>query len=185
MVSVVRQMGGLPPVSATLTVKESCTDDPRRAKGFAKRVSIVCPDPEAYKRCCNFKVTPLSSSSAHPSTRQAACDLSDLSALSGHFSKEEKAKTVLCNDQLRQGFKDSVYFVDSGGQWRTCNCDCNFFGRNNLCYHCLSIATHLNCVADIVEAYEAEVSARYQQLLLQKMLVGKLYLESGLYLQLK
>ena len=91
-------------------------------KAFLKKVSRICPDSEAYKRCCNFKVQPLYSSSARCSSRQSACDLSDLSALSGHFSKEEqaslleKAKTVLHNDQFRQGFKDSVYFVDSGGQ---------------------------------------------------------------------
>ena len=138
-------------------------------KAFLKKVSRICPDPEAYKRCCNFKVQPLYSSSARRSSRQSACDLSDLSALSGHFSKEEqaslleKAKTVLHNDQFRQGFKDSVYFVDSGGQLPhrvqcfksgKCTCDCNFFGRNNLCHHCLAIAIHLNCVANIVRAYQ-------------------------------
>lgn len=138
-------------------------------KAFLKKVSRICLDPEAYKRCCNFKVQPLYSSSARRSSRQSACDLSDLSALSGHFSKEEqaslleKAKTVLHNDQFRQGFKDSVYFVDSGGQlphWvqcfksGKCTCDCNFFGQNNLCHHCLAIAIHLNCVANIVRAYQ-------------------------------
>ena len=138
-------------------------------KAFLKKVCRICPDPEAYKRCCNFKVQPLYSSSARRSSRQSACDLSDLSALSGHFSKEEqaslleKAKTVLHNDQFRQGFKDSVYFVDSGGQLPhrvqcfksgKCTCDCNFFGRNNLCHHCLAIAIHLNCVANIVRAYQ-------------------------------
>ena len=90
-------------------------------KTFPKKVSKVCPDPEAYKKCFNFKITSLSISSAQPSARQSACDLSDLSVLGGNFSKEEqaslleKAKTVLNNDQFRQGFKDSVYFVDSGG----------------------------------------------------------------------
>ena len=138
-------------------------------KAFLKKVCRICPDPEAYKRCCNFKVQPLYSSSARRSSKQSACDLSDLSALSGHFSKEEqaslleKAKTVLHNDQFRQGFKDSVYFVDSGGQLPhrvqcfksgKCTCDCNFFGRNNLCHHCLAIAIHLNCVANIVRAYQ-------------------------------
>ena len=70
---------------------------------------------------------------------------------------------MLHNDQFRQGFKDSVYFVDSGGQLPhrvqcfksgKCTCDCNFFGRNNLCHHCLAIAIHLNCVANIVRAYQ-------------------------------
>lgn len=78
-------------------------------KAFLKKVSRICPDSEAYKRCCNFKVQPLYSSLARRSSRQSACDLRDLSALSGHFSKEEqaslleKAKTVLHNDQFRQG----------------------------------------------------------------------------------
>ena len=157
-------------------------------KAFLKRASKVCPDPEAYKRCCNFKVTPLSRSSSHPSIRQAACDLSDLSQLSGHFSKEEqsslleKAKTVLCNDQFRQGFKDSVYFVDSGGplphrvqcfKSGKCTCDCNFFGRNNLCHHCLSIAIHLNCVANVVEAYQGRSLSRISAASAPKNVGGK------------
>ena len=110
----------------------------------------------------------MSISSAPPSVRQSARDLSDRSALDGNFSKEEqaglleKAKTVLSNDQFRQGFKDSVYFVDSGGplphriqciKSGKCTCDCNFFGRNNLSHHCLAIGIHLNCVANIVKAY--------------------------------
>ena len=110
----------------------------------------------------------MSISSAPPSVRQSARDLSDRSALDGNFSKEaqagllEKAKTVLNNDQFRQGFKDSVYFVDSGGplphriqciKSGKCTCDCNFFGRNNLSHHCLAIGIHLNCVANIVKAY--------------------------------
>lgn len=138
-------------------------------KAYIKKVRKLCPDPEAYKKCCNFKVQPLCSSTPRPSSRKSASDLSDLSALSGHFSREEqsslleKAKTVLNNDQFRQGFKDSVYFVDSGGQLPhrvqcfksgKCTCDCSFFGRNNLCHHCVAIAIHLNCVANFVGAYQ-------------------------------
>ena len=164
-------------------------------KAFLKKVSKICPDPEAYKKCFNFKITPSSSTSARSSARQPACDLSDLSALCKHFSKEEqvslleKAKTVLDNDQFHQGFKDSVYFVDSGGSLPhrvqcfksgKCTCDCNFFVRNNLCHHCLAIAIHLNCVANT-----AEVLARYQQPLLHIMLVVRLHPESDLYQQLK
>ena len=53
--------------------------------------------------------------------------------------------------------------MDSGGQLPhrvqcfksgKCTCDCNFFGRNNLRHHCLAIAIHLNCVANIVRAYQ-------------------------------
>ena len=110
----------------------------------------------------------MSISSAPPSVRQSARGLSDRSALDGNFSKEEqaglleKAKTVLNNDQFRQGFKDSVYFVDSRGplprrvqcfKSGKCTCDCNFFGRNNLSHHCLAIGIHLNCVPNIVKAY--------------------------------
>ena len=70
--------------------------------------------------CFNFKITSLSISSAQLFAGQSACDLSDLSALGDNVSKEEqanllrKAKTVLNIDQFRKGFKDSVYFVDSG-----------------------------------------------------------------------
>lgn len=141
---------------------------PEERKAFLKKVSKVCPDPEAYKKCFNFKITSLSISSAQTSTGQSACDLSELLALSGNFSKEEhaslleKAKTALNNDQFRQGFKDSVYFVDSGGtlphrvqcfKSGKCTCNCIFFGRNNLCHHCLAIGIHLHCVANIVKAY--------------------------------
>ena len=103
-----------------------------------------------------------------PSASQSACDLSDLSGLDGNFSKEgqagllEKAKTVLNDDQFRQGFKDSVYFVDSGGplphrvqylRSGKCRCNCNFFGQNNFYHHFLPIGIHLSCVANIVKAY--------------------------------
>ena len=141
---------------------------PEERKDFLKKVSKVCPDPGAYKRCFNFKIASLFSSSVQPSVRQSACDLWDLSALGGNFSKEEqvslleKAKPVLNNDQFRQGFKDSVYFVDSGGppphrvqcfKSGKCTCDCSFFSRNNICHHCLAIGIHLNCKPNIVKAY--------------------------------
>ena len=152
------------------------------------------------KRCCNFKVTPLSRSSAHPSIRQAACDLSDLSQLSGHFSKEEqsslleKAKTVLCNDQFRQGFKDSVYFVDSGGplphrvsalRVENVLVIVIFLGETTFAIIACLLPSILTVWQTLWRPTKAEVSAGYQQLLLQKMLVGKLHLASGIYLQLK
>ena len=68
------------------------TQDERKA--FLKNVNIIFPDQEAYKRCCNFKIT-------SASVRKLDCDLSDLSPLSGHFSRGaqasllDKAKTVL------------------------------------------------------------------------------------------
>ena len=89
------------------------------ARLFFKNVNIICPDQEAYKRCCNFKIT--SSSNPSTSARQLDCALCDLSPLSGHFSREaqasllDKAKTVLYNDQFRHGFKASVYFLDCKG----------------------------------------------------------------------
>ena len=141
------------------------TQDERKA--FLKNVNKICPDQEACKRSCNFKIT--SSSNPWASARQLDCDLSDLSPLSGYFSKEEqaslldKAKTVLCDDEFRQGFKASVYFVDSKGPLShrvqcfnngKCTCDCTFFVRNNLCHHFLAIAIHLNCVPNVVEAYQ-------------------------------
>lgn len=65
-----------------------------KRKTFLKTVSEVHPDTEAYKSFYNFKVAPLSGSSARPSPRQSACDLSDLSVLSGHFSKGEQASPL-------------------------------------------------------------------------------------------
>ena len=85
------------------------TQDERKA--FLKNVNKICPDQEAWKRCCNFKIT--SSSNPSASARQLDRDLSDLSPLSGYISKEEqaslldKAKTVLYDDEFRQGFKAS------------------------------------------------------------------------------
>ena len=37
-----------------------------------------------------------------------------------------------------------------------CTGDYNFFGRNNVCHHCLAIGIHLICVAIIVKAYGSQ-----------------------------
>ena len=70
---------------------------PEEGKASLKKIEKVCPDPGAYKQCCNFKISSYSSTSVgHPT-----CDIGDLSPLSGHFSREEqaslleKAKSVL------------------------------------------------------------------------------------------
>ena len=93
MVLVVGQMGGLPSVSATIAGKEINYTEmtPEEQKAFLKKVSKICPDPEAFKECFNFKITSLSISSAPYSARQSACHLSNLSALGCNFSKEEQA----------------------------------------------------------------------------------------------
>ena len=121
------------------------------ARLFFKNVNIICPDQEAYKRCCNFKIT--SSSNPSASARQLDCALSDLSPLSGHFSREaqasllDKAKTVLYNDQFRQGFKASVYFLDCKGptphrvqrfKGGKCTCDCMKQPLSPLPCYCVS-----------------------------------------------
>lgn len=143
--------------------------DERRA--FSQRANKVCPDPAAYKRCRNFKF----SASRHTSTTAGAsashsmCDISDLSALNGHFSEEElaslleKGKAILMNERIRRGFRVNEYLVDSGGAlpyrvrcWKSgkCSCSCSSFSRNNLCDHCVAVAIHLDCIPKVTAAYK-------------------------------
>lgn len=35
-----------------------------------------------------------------------------------------------------------------------CSCGCNFFNRNNLCFHSLAVAIHRGCVQKVVQAYK-------------------------------
>ena len=87
--------------------------------------------PEEWKTLAKFVYKPTRGTSILRShhcpfpqlnSRQSACGVNDLSALGGNFSKEEQAnllenaKTVLNPDQFRQGFKDSLFFVDSASR---------------------------------------------------------------------
>ena len=96
-----------------------------------------------------------------------SCDISELAPLNGQFSKEEQAsllekgKSILHNAKFREGFQEGVFFVDSEGplpyrvqclKSGTCSCGCNFFNRNNLCFHCLAVAIRRGCVQKVVQA---------------------------------
>lgn len=131
-----------------------------------QKVYKVCPDPAAYKRCRSFKFGTVTciATSAESSSNLMSCDISNLARLDGEFSKEEqaslleKAKSILHNAKFREGFLEGVLFVDSGGplpyrvQCLTSGCD--FFSRNNLCFHSLAAAIHRGCVQKVVQAYK-------------------------------
>ena len=144
---------------------------PEERKSFMEKVYKVCPDPVAYRRCRSFKfgTATCTTTSAESSSNQMSCDISDLARLDGQFSKEEqaslieKAKSILHNAKFREGFQEGVFFVDSEGplpyrvQCLTsgrCSCSCNFFSRNNLCFHSLAVAIHRGCVQKVVQAYK-------------------------------
>ena len=151
-------MGNLPTVSAALR-KSHGEMTPEETKAFMQKVEKVCP--VAYKRCRSFKFTTATTTSAESSSNQMSCDISDLSWLDGKFSKEEQAfllektKSILHNAKFREGFQERAFFVDSEGPlpYRVqClksgkySCGCNFFSRNNLCFHSLAVAIHRGCV---------------------------------------
>ena len=142
---------------------------PEERKAFMRKVEKVCPDPAAYKRCRSFKFKTATATSAESSSNQMSCDISDLAQLDGEFSREEqaslleKAKSILYNAKFREGFQEGVFFVDSEGplphrvqclKSGKCSCGCNFFSRNNLCFHSLAVAIHRDCVQKVVQAYK-------------------------------
>ena len=116
MVSVVQQMRGLPQFQQHLLTESPTEMTSEEWKTLAKFVPIQKPTRgTSILRSHHCPFPQLNS-------RQSACGVSDLSALGGNFSKEEqanllqKAKTVLNPDQFRQGFKDSLFFVDSASR---------------------------------------------------------------------
>ena len=90
-----------------------------------KPIAKLCPDPNACKKCRSFKFTQHSSSSSShtPSTMvpvASSSSIGDLAQLEGQFSKEEisslseKAKALIHNKGLREGFQTGSFLVDSG-----------------------------------------------------------------------
>ena len=145
-----------------LSSKSHGETTPEETKAFTQKVDKVCPDPAAYKRCHSFKfrAATYTTTSGDNASNQFSCDISELAPwpLDGQFSKEEqaslleKAKSILHNAKFREGFQEGVFFVDSQGplpyrvqylKSGTCSCGCNFFNRNNMCFHCLAVAFHL------------------------------------------
>ena len=144
---------------------------PEERKAFMQKVDKVCPDPAAYKRCHSFKfrAATCTTTSGDSASNQFSCDISELAPLDGQFSKEEqaslleKAKSIPHNAKFREGFQEGVFFVDSEGplpyrvqclKSGTCSCGCNFFNRNNMCFHCLAVAIHCGCVQRVIQAYK-------------------------------
>ena len=147
-----------------LPKKSHAEMSPEERKSVLQKINKVCLDPVAYKRCRNFKITPFSSTASGLSAGQSVCDINNLAPLSALTSQSlRKSQGILHNEQFRKAFQDRVYFVDSGGplphrvqclKSGKCSCDCHFFGRNNICHHCLAVAIHLDCVAKVAEAYK-------------------------------
>lgn len=92
----------------------------------------------------------------------------DLGQLEGQFSREElsslseKAKALIHNKGLWEGFQMGSFLVDSGASLpckvqllksRKCSCSCSFFSRNNVCHHCVTVAIHTERVEQIVASF--------------------------------
>ena len=159
----------LPQFQHNLFTKSHREMAPEERKAFMQKVDKVCPDPAAYKRCHSFKfkASTYTTTSGEIASNQFSCDISELAPLNGQFSKEEQAsllekgKSILHNAKFREGFQEGVFFVDSEGPlpYRVqclksgpCSCGCNFFNRNNLCFHCLAVAIRRECVQKVVQA---------------------------------
>ena len=144
---------------------------PEERKTFMHRVYKVCRDPGAYKRCRSFKfgTATCTTTSAESSSNQKSCDVSTLLVLMVSSPKRNrrvclKKQRVFCTmANCWRVFNEGVSFVDSGGplpyrvQCLTsgrCNCSCNFFSRDNLCFHSLAVAIHRGCVQKVVQAYK-------------------------------
>lgn len=149
-------------------------------KTAIKQANKVSPDPEAYKRCKGFKFThtpscsslsatsPLSSSSFTTVSSDKPNHSESLAALGSHFSREElsvileKAKALLHNKSLREGFQAGSFLIDSGLplpykvqflKSGKCSCSCSFFGRNSICHHCVAVGIHTGCLEKMVSSF--------------------------------
>ena len=138
-----------------------------------KQTTKLCPDQNAYKKCRSFKFTQHSSSSSShtPSTVvpvASSSSIGDLVQLEGQFSREEisslseKAKALIYNKGLREGFLTGSFLVESGASLPRsvhilksgkCSCSCSFFRRNSICHHCVAVAIHTGRVKQIVASF--------------------------------
>ena len=170
-------------------LEEDSDENPLRLKvcvrlGLVEKADPRSMDPPFPPKCWKNRIS-RTSTVAPPSQ----CDISDLSALSSQFSREEqaslleKAKAILLNETYRKGFQDRVYFVDSGGAlpYRVqccnngnCSCGCSFFSRNNFCHHCLAIAIHLSCVPKVTEAYKGRSLTKVSTATARRNVGGKM-----------
>ena len=149
-------------------------------KTAIKQANKVSPDPEAYKRCKGFKFTrtpscsslsatsSLSSSSFTTVSSDKPNHSESLAALASHFSREElsiileKAKALLQNKSLREGFQGGSFLIDSGLplpykvqflKSGKCSCSCSFFGQNSICHHCVAVGIHTGCLEKMVLSF--------------------------------
>ena len=142
-------------------------------KNAMKKISKLCPDPHAYKQCKSFRFTPTSSSSSSntPSTVGSVARPSsvvDLGQLEGPFSREElsslseKARALIHNKGVQEGFQMGSFLVDSGASLPCkvqllksgkCSCSCTFFSRNNIRHHCVAVAIHTERVEQIIASF--------------------------------
>ena len=129
---------------------------PEERTNEMRRIRNLRPDGKAYKACREFKFTANSKQSSGASTSHFSSsaskvnDMPILSSLSSDFSKEEassmveKAKFIIHNNAIREGFQPGTFLVDSGSQLPhrvSClksgkvSCPCTHYARNNMCQH--------------------------------------------------
>ena len=138
----------------------------------AKRASKICPDAGAYKECRAFsfpgKVANTNSSTSNQSNVTEP-SFEVIAPLANHFSEQElygmhgKATAALKNNHVRDGFKQRSYLVDSGrplpytvqcAKSGKCSCTCAQFQRNNLCHHCIAVATKTGNLNSLVANFK-------------------------------
>lgn len=138
-----------------------------------KQISKLYRDPNSYKKCRTFKFTQHSSSSSShtPSTVvpvASSSSIGDLVQLEGQLSREEtsslskKAKALIHNKNLREGFQTGSFLVDSGAllpckvqllESGKCSHSCSFFSFNSICHYCVAVAIHTGSVKHIVASF--------------------------------
>ena len=139
-------------------------------KDALKKVTMVGPDPSTYKVCREFKfsskVYTSISSSDDQSGNKPCFDV--LKPLNKHFSEQglqglhDKAKAVLLNNTVREGFKARSFLVDSGrplpytvqfAKSGKSSCTCLYFTRNNICHHCITVAMRAGKLENLVASF--------------------------------
>ena len=135
----------------------------------------LCPDPAAFHRCKRFKfhtATQTTSVEAEPQSSATASPLperKDLERLIGSLTEEEllgRSAALLHSDAIRTGFQQGTFLVNSRRpppnsapytvtclKSGKCPCECEFYGRNNVCQHTIAMAWKLGVLSRALKSF--------------------------------
>ena len=151
---------------------------PEERKATLASLLKLCPDPAAFHRCKRFKfhtATQSTSVEAEPQSSATASPLparKDLERLKGSFTEEElfslsgKSAALLHSDATRTGVQQGTFLVNSRRpppnsapytvtclKSGKCSCECEFYGRNNVCQHTIAVAWKQGVLSRALESF--------------------------------